>query len=329
MYGTNINNTQIMNEEYKLILKKKFKILRYEIQSTNWQRVLVMVKTWVTYFCICNEINCIFTLILLKGVLRRYIFIFTEVKMKDQNSKETIDNVEIKAYMKKLGFVDKKLETNNEMEKVKSSKVPKKIKRKKSIKIKNPTEEKNIEKINKIKTKQKRKIMIQDNEISSTVSDVESNILTDETLQNSLLIKPGSKWFEYKFYSESAKSTTEEMKDTNIDLLKSFATNLFHKDITIYRQGKSMKRDYSWIRTVLKNGTIADKVSAHTLLIQDSAVHNLSSIDSLILMVNAKGKKECLIAVDTLKDLFLYDLLLEEKKLQKFEQVTFTINSYL
>lgn len=243
-------------------------------------------------------------------------FYFLFLNMKDEKDKTS--TADIKKYMKKLGLLNDELKLNDKTIKMKTSK---KVEKTKSAKIKSQTEEsENMEKVNKTKRKKIRKIRIQCNEVSSTVSDIEPNILSNEMLQKTLLIKPGTKWFEFKFCSSAIKEKTDEIKEENLKILKTFAKNLLFKDVTLYRQGKSIKYDYNWIHTVLKNGTITDKVSAHTLLIQDSAIHNLSSIDSLIGMVNAKGKRECLMAIDTLKDLFLYDLLLEEKKLQKFEQ---------
>ncbi|XP_022242297.1 CCAAT/enhancer-binding protein zeta-like [Limulus polyphemus] len=88
---------------------------------------------------------------------------------------------------------------------------------------------------------------------------------------------------------------------------------------------RRVRSDFEWVRTVLNSGTLADKVAAYTLLIQDSPVHNLSNLDSLIAMVNTKGKRECMMAIDSLRDLFLSDLLLEDRKLCKFEQHPLTM----
>lgn len=62
-----------------------------------------------------------------------------------------------------------------------------------------------------------------------------------------------------------------------------------------------------WINTVLKKGTIADKLAAHTLLIHESK--NWSSLDSLIDMVDPKKcRRQCVMAMTTLKELFLESL---------------------
>ena len=57
------------------------------------------------------------------------------------------------------------------------------------------------------------------------------------------------------------------------------------------------RSDIGWIKTVLKSGTLGDKVAALTILVQDSPVHNLSSLGSLIGMMHKKSNRESLMAL--------------------------------
>lgn len=67
------------------------------------------------------------------------------------------------------------------------------------------------------------------------------------------------------------------------------------------------KTESEWINTVLKKGTIADKLAAHTLLIHES--NNWASLDALIEMVDPrKCRRQCVMAMTTLKELFLDSL---------------------
>jgi len=62
-----------------------------------------------------------------------------------------------------------------------------------------------------------------------------------------------------------------------------------------------------WINTVLKKGTIADKLAAHTLLIHES--RSWSSLAALIDLVDPrKCRRQCMMAMMTLKELFLDSL---------------------
>ena len=52
-----------------------------------------------------------------------------------------------------------------------------------------------------------------------------------------------------------------------------------------------------WIKTVLRNGTIADKVSAMSLLITNSAIHNFHALDTLLNITQNRARRESIIVV--------------------------------
>ena len=60
------------------------------------------------------------------------------------------------------------------------------------------------------------------------------------------------------------------------------------------------KSESRWLNTVLKSGTFADKIAAHTLLLQESVPHNLPSLRFLISLLDVKGRRECLTSLDAL-----------------------------
>lgn len=62
-------------------------------------------------------------------------------------------------------------------------------------------------------------------------------------------------------------------------------------------ESRSRSSEMRWVQTVISKGVLADKVAAHTLLIQESPVHNTASLDALLAMVTPKGKKECVMAI--------------------------------
>lgn len=73
--------------------------------------------------------------------------------------------------------------------------------------------------------------------------------------------------------------------------------------------------DSEWINTVLKKGTIADRLAAHTLLIHESK--NFSSLNVLIDLVDPKKcRRQCIMAMTTLKELFLESLNLSQPNCQ-------------
>lgn len=74
-----------------------------------------------------------------------------------------------------------------------------------------------------------------------------------------------------------------------------------------------------WMDTVLKKGTISDKLAAHTLLIHETK--NWSSLNELIDMVDPrKCRRRCVMAMTTLKELFLDSLNINHKNCQITEE---------
>lgn len=50
------------------------------------------------------------------------------------------------------------------------------------------------------------------------------------------------------------------------------------------------------MKTVLTSGTLSDKMAALMLLIQESPIHNIASVDTLVAMAKKKGKREAMLA---------------------------------
>ena len=73
-------------------------------------------------------------------------------------------------------------------------------------------------------------------------------------------------------------------------------------------------------KTVLKSGTLSDKISAYSVLLQEHPVANLGSLDNLIDMISLKSRRPCLLAIDALLDLFPNYLLPNDRKLSKFQE---------
>uniref|UniRef100_A0A224Z074 Ribosome biogenesis protein MAK21 n=1 Tax=Rhipicephalus zambeziensis TaxID=60191 RepID=A0A224Z074_9ACAR len=146
---------------------------------------------------------------------------------------------------------------------------------------------------------------------------------TSDTVKfNQMLVKPNKKWYEQLPEEGSAVAVADNPPEL-VTAKRKLAEALFEHDKELYKkhsESRARASDMRWVRTVLAKGALADKVAAHTLLIQESPLHNLASLDALLAMVTPKGKKECLLAMDALRDLFLSDLLVPDKKLKSFCQ---------
>lgn len=73
-----------------------------------------------------------------------------------------------------------------------------------------------------------------------------------------------------------------------------------------------------------KEKTVGDRIAAVTLLVQESPLHRLEELRVLFGFAEKKGRRERGPAIDALKDLFIHDLLPDERRLVRFEDREFT-----
>ncbi|KAI4470572.1 ccaat-binding factor-related [Holotrichia oblita] len=78
--------------------------------------------------------------------------------------------------------------------------------------------------------------------------------------------------------------------------------------------------DYRWMKTATQKGTVSDKIAASTVLIQDNPITHLDILRNLVSMVKVGKKKECIVVIDTLTELFTTCLLKQNLKLKFFGQ---------
>ncbi|XP_019763522.2 CCAAT/enhancer-binding protein zeta [Dendroctonus ponderosae] len=76
--------------------------------------------------------------------------------------------------------------------------------------------------------------------------------------------------------------------------------------------------NFQWMKTVMNKGTVADKIAAHTVSIQDNPICNLETLRNMVNMVKVGKKKECFTVMETLTELFISSLLKPDQKLTPF-----------
>ena len=131
-----------------------------------------------------------------------------------------------------------------------------------------------------------------------------------------MVIPIGKKWYDIVPLVKSSSKSPSVQEESKLKREAELLLNSDRKRYIAYKQAES-KSDFNWTSTVLSSGTFADRLSAHTLLIQESPVHNFNSIQKLIDIIKPKVVRECLMAMDNLKDLLLSDLL-PKRQLKKF-----------
>lgn len=138
-----------------------------------------------------------------------------------------------------------------------------------------------------------------------------------------LLIRPGGKWFDSEYASESSSTPQDQ---TCVARYKALAQQLLDNEVGLYRNKRNLQKgaNSAWMKTVVSSGVLADRMAAMTVLIQDAPVHSLEHMENLIAMVKKKGSRRMgLMAMDTIRELLLSNLLPENRKLRSFNERPF------
>jgi len=138
-------------------------------------------------------------------------------------------------------------------------------------------------------------------------------------------LKEDTKWFDGA-PSFAMEEGQYKVPREALDAIMAAVPKQFEEEVRLYHtmKKKNMDSDQKWIADVVKSGTLTDKVAALALSIQESPVHQLSSLDLLVEMAqNKKQQRTSQIALEALKDLLLHNLLPDERKLQGFSKQPF------
>jgi ribosome biogenesis protein MAK21 len=100
---------------------------------------------------------------------------------------------------------------------------------------------------------------------------------------------------------ESKESLSVRNVITN---LKDYATSLLETDSDLYASKHlSSSSSHRFLSTIMSSGTLSDKISALTLVIQESPVHTRKSFESLLGMAKKRSRGQAISALGALKDL--------------------------
>ncbi|KAJ3180641.1 hypothetical protein HDU87_001754 [Geranomyces variabilis] len=155
-------------------------------------------------------------------------------------------------------------------------------------------------------------------EVRNMVSQMLQGQKVDDKLSRRLLCEPLSQW--HTVVLPPVSPPTRELDEAYISSQYLHAQTLYQGEVDKYERSKSMSSaDTNFISTVLKSGTVTDKVSALTLLVQESPLHTLAHLrDQLVNgMARKKARREAVMAIDSVKDLLL-STLLPDRKLKYF-----------
>ncbi|XP_051867269.1 CCAAT/enhancer-binding protein zeta [Pristis pectinata] len=277
----------------------------------------------------------------LGGTKADYLMLFhlnENEELVDGGKKSAIDDLEkgeLEAFIKKIGvrkYSKIVLEENKEctkgekQAKKEGEKIDKKGKKNKNKELKEKIQDGKADKKGQ-PGKIGKQNLIQDNEVSST-SEIPGRKTKRQDIfefhpKQYLLVKPGGKWYDADCANEH---TSEPQDESFVAQYKNLAKQLYEHETNLYTNKKNIQKgaNSTWMKTVVTTGTLADRMAAMTLLIQDAPVHTLHFVEVLVNQIKKKGsRRQSLMALSTLTELLISDLLPDNRKLQTFSQHPF------
>mgnify|MGYP003433828497 FL=1 len=150
----------------------------------------------------------------------------------------------------------------------------------------------------------------------------DGGLITQTTIISSdkLIIPYDKPWYEIPLDPQvGQKDDVEELSKEQIEKLFERGKQTLEADNqTYYEEFTKDSSQAKFMSQILSDGTLNDKISAVTLLIQDSPLHNTKSLETLVSYCGKKSRNSALQSLNALKDLFLNGLL-PNRKLRYFK----------
>ncbi|KAL9607211.1 MAG: hypothetical protein Q9167_007851 [Letrouitia subvulpina] len=140
-----------------------------------------------------------------------------------------------------------------------------------------------------------------------------------------LYFEPLSEWYSAELpaiQSSSSVANTATLPPGLLDQVHHYATTLLDSENKEYQQQNMSKHSaQQFYSTIMSSGTLSDKISALTLSVQESPVHNMKALESLVGLAGKRSRSQAVEVLGALKDLFgTGSLLPSDRKLLSFEQ---------
>ncbi|KEF54093.1 uncharacterized protein A1O9_09888 [Exophiala aquamarina CBS 119918] len=137
--------------------------------------------------------------------------------------------------------------------------------------------------------------------------------------QPSYVCEPKPDWFEIEQpVVNSEKAPKSSLSRTILTELHEHAKYLLDEENRKFKSAQQSSSQ-SFYNTVITSGTLSDKISALTLAVQESPIHNVRALENLIGLAKKRSRSQAVDVLRSLKDLFAQGSLLpQSRKLQAF-----------
>ncbi|EGX90225.1 CCAAT-box-binding transcription factor [Cordyceps militaris CM01] len=151
--------------------------------------------------------------------------------------------------------------------------------------------------------------------------DQEDEKIPESRNMGNMTFEPRADWHAYKL-AKLPSPITDDIGPffSSLQALKQHAQSLLEKDGDKYRTSMFASASHKFLSTIMTSGTLTDKVSALTLAIQESPVHNIRAFDGLINLASKKSRGQAIGAIGALVDLLGPGTLLPaDRRLRTFQ----------
>lgn len=105
-----------------------------------------------------------------------------------------------------------------------------------------------------------------------------------------------------------------------LEAVKNHARALLDRENELYASKSSSKHSSrQFLSTIMSSGTLSDRVSALTLVVQESPLHNMKAFESLINLAGKRSRAQAVGALEALKDLLAQGTMLPDRRLRTFD----------
>jgi ribosome biogenesis protein MAK21 len=140
----------------------------------------------------------------------------------------------------------------------------------------------------------------------------------DPAAKSPLRFEPRPDWFSLgdTFDEDDIKA---EPSSRTVEELSSYAKSLLQEENEFFKQRQQSSSSQSFYNTVIQSGTLTDKISALTLAVQESPIHNVKALESLLGLAGKRSRSQAVDVLRALKDLFAQGSLLPaDRRLHTF-----------
>ncbi|KHN98556.1 CCAAT-box-binding transcription factor [Metarhizium album ARSEF 1941] len=119
-----------------------------------------------------------------------------------------------------------------------------------------------------------------------------------------MIFEPTANWHACTL-AKLPKATADQLGPFagTVEALKMHAKTLLESDCNKYRTSVFASSSHKFLSTIMSSGTLTDKVSALTLAVQESPVHNIRAFDALMNLASKKSRAQAIGAIGALVDL--------------------------